>query len=343
MICYGRLSDESVDAILLDPVYRIMAIRINCAYDRNIDISLAAENKIREVAGMGLLDLIFGKQKKNTAKLKPAAKWRDEPTEEEKKELEMLLNLMKSKARDCIVYTITDEPGNLFDSKIGGPYYLPLDLDVPEADGIKLSLLAQINMETQPCLPGFPKKGLLQFFAEDDDSIGLAAAVDAENRVAVRYIEHLPESGEIRTVEETPKNFPFDGTKSYRLVPHAAKSLPSCSANEYEKILKENVPELLEELSWGTGFISDYLNEAFFESMSALPEFVISGTMMGGYPDFAQWDPRKDDQYDTLLFQLDSDMKHVCWGDCGVANFFISRENLEKLDFSDVLYNWDCG
>ena len=32
----------------------------------------------------------------------------------------------------------------------------------------------------------------------------------------------------------------------------------------------------------------------------------------------------------------------ILWGDCGVANFFISRTDLEKLDFSRVLYNWDC-
>ena len=32
----------------------------------------------------------------------------------------------------------------------------------------------------------------------------------------------------------------------------------------------------------------------------------------------------------------------ILWGDCGVANFFIPRANLERLDFSQVLYNWDC-
>jgi len=31
------------------------------------------------------------------------------------------------------------------------------------------------------------------------------------------------------------------------------------------------------------------------------------------------------------------------WGDCGVGNFFINIEDLKNLDFSDVLYNWDCG
>ena len=29
------------------------------------------------------------------------------------------------------------------------------------------------------------------------------------------------------------------------------------------------------------------------------------------------------------------------WGDAGVGHFFIDREALKLLDFSDVLYYWD--
>ena len=75
------------------------------------------------------------------------------------------------------------------------------------------------------------------------------------------------------------------------------------------------------------------------------------GHKIGGFPDFTQWDPRdgeiKDSEnYDFLLFQLDSDYDgahtNVIWGDSGIGNFFISSEKLRRLDFSDVLYNWDC-
>lgn len=68
-----------------------------------------------------------------------------------------------------------------------------------------------------------------------------------------------------------------------------------------------------------------------------------------GYPYFTQGDPREyrdDNYYDTLLFQMDSEMQekrdYVLWGDCGVANFFINREALKNPDFSKVMYNWDC-
>lgn len=31
------------------------------------------------------------------------------------------------------------------------------------------------------------------------------------------------------------------------------------------------------------------------------------------------------------------------WGDMGVANFFIRREDLLRRDFSRVWYTWDCS
>ena len=34
---------------------------------------------------------------------------------------------------------------------------------------------------------------------------------------------------------------------------------------------------------------------------------------------------------------------NIMWADGGVANFFIKRSHLEKLDFTQVFYNWNCG
>lgn len=60
-----------------------------------------------------------------------------------------------------------------------------------------------------------------------------------------------------------------------------------------------------------------------------------------------QEDPR--DEYspcDFLLLQLDSEFGEgedkIMWGDAGICNFFINREKLKNLDFSEVMYNWDC-
>jgi len=71
------------------------------------------------------------------------------------------------------------------------------------------------------------------------------------------------------------------------------------------------------------------------------------GHKIGGYPYFTQNDPRNLETYKRekyiLLFQMDTDDgAGIMWGDCGVANFFISEQDLENKDFSRVLYNWDC-
>lgn len=44
-----------------------------------------------------------------------------------------------------------------------------------------------------------------------------------------------------------------------------------------------------------------------------------------------------------LLLQIDTDdALNIMWGDAGVANFFIREKDLINLDFSNVVYNWDC-
>ena len=65
---------------------------------------------------------------------------------------------------------------------------------------------------------------------------------------------------------------------------------------------------------------------------------------IGGYPHFNQQDPRDEDSpYTELLLQIDSDVTDIMWGDHSVANFFIKKEDLQKCNFEDVLYNWDCS
>ena len=83
----------------------------------------------------------------------------------------------------------------------------------------------------------------------------------------------------------------------------------------------------------------DALEDAFYETLTG------DGHKIGGYPFFTQDDPRAYGDYQqstVLLLQIDSVGDHIMWGDCGVGNFFITEEELQKKDFSKVLYNWDC-
>lgn len=45
--------------------------------------------------------------------------------------------------------------------------------------------------------------------------------------------------------------------------------------------------------------------------------------------------------YNTLLLQIDS-CKEFTWGDNGQVNIFINPKDLKNLDFSKVLWNFDC-
>ncbi len=90
------------------------------------------------------------------------------------------------------------------------------------------------------------------------------------------------------------------------------------------------------------------------------------GHKIGGSPIFLQGDPflecDEDADFDDpatitcsdwrkyiLLLQLDTDINEkdrytgkLMWGDSGVANFFITPEDLAKRDFSRVAFVFDC-
>ena len=73
-----------------------------------------------------------------------------------------------------------------------------------------------------------------------------------------------------------------------------------------------------------------------------------TGHKIGGYPYFIEYDPREENAPHTfLLLQIDIDNiegEEICWGNLGgVANFFISPEDLVACQFDNVLYNWDCS
>lgn len=68
------------------------------------------------------------------------------------------------------------------------------------------------------------------------------------------------------------------------------------------------------------------------------------GHKIGGYAYFTQSDPREHDdklKNDVLLLQIDTD-EEIMFGDSGVANFFINKEDLINKNFEKAYFNWDC-
>lgn len=108
----------------------------------------------------------------------------------------------------------------------------------------------------------------------------------------------------------------------------------------------EKFPSLKIEEEWPE--LED-LNIDVFNILEKELTALVSETQIGGYGYFTQWDPRTEDhlsEYNVVLLQIDTDYGAdeytIMWGDGGIGNFFIQEDKLKQLDFSSVLYNWDC-
>ena len=252
------------------------------------------------------------------------------------------------------------EPG-LTDSKMGGTPYLPRGEAWPEdSEGVPLQFLAQIDCTQLKDLPDFPHAGLLQFFIGTDDVYG----ADFDDQIAqlgyqVFYRETVDPSV---TPADVALPRPSDGRERYtplgdrpcRIVfgPPQTQELPE-GDRLFEKLFiqawNQRRPEKPLNSIWD--FYGLFPREERDYDIFTLESELKTGHRMDGYPFFTQNDPRSEDidyrEFDTLLFQLDSEMRDrrelVCWGDLGVGNFFIHRDALKRRDFSRVLYNWDCG
>lgn len=233
------------------------------------------------------------------------------------------MELYKDKeTRPCIRLELTSAKPSIFESKVGGVGYIPHDRSFPvDNDGNQLRLLAQIECEKVQ-LDEFPKKGLLQFWILNDEVYGL----DFDNPTVQNTFRviYYPEIDKTVTYEEIMSKYVQN---KYDIEEY---SMPVFSEYGIEFSEDRNV-----YMSWDN---DDYDNIA-----------ELGGNQLGGIPYFTQTDPREYEplqKYDYLLFQLDTcsvdGEDAVMWGDSGIGNFFIETEKLKKLDFSDVLYNWDC-
>ena len=233
----------------------------------------------------------------------------------------------------------------LTSSKAGGVGYLPKSEDYPvNEEGQPMTLLAQINFAEMPALPQYPETGILAFYIDCfDDLLGL----DFDNPMntdgfRVFYFENLNEDSYSR--EDVKALFvPFEAEELYSVVDQEMKMTGELST---QVLVNDSYPF---EQVYGVEFY-DYFEEAFGDDADAQMDKLFEennggGSHFGGYPYFTQEDPRKYDEdvtHTELLFQLDSDFTSIMWGDSGVGNFFISKEDLVKRDFSHVMYNWDC-
>lgn len=261
----------------------------------------------------------------------------------------------------ALKFSVAKEKTGLFDSKIGGTPYFPKDMEYPRGkknvfEGQPLTLLAQLNFDELPSIPDFPTKGILQFFIAADDLYGMSSdygegMTKQENFRVIYHETIITDVSKLLSADEIPKYsgdeecyLPFTG--EYKLITHEPEMMSSTAYdfrfNEtFVKCYNEFADEPIDDL-WE---LDEEICDKLFD-LDDTPDAVI-----GGYPVFAQDDPRFEESLadcDVLLFELDSvyDKEKdidIMWGDMGTGSFLISRDKLKALDFSRVLYNYDCG
>jgi uncharacterized protein YwqG len=232
------------------------------------------------------------------------------------------------------IYAKTDDTLRLTQSKFGGIPYLPEGTHYPSgSNGQPLFLLAQINFSELPAMDEFPKKGILQFYTADDSMYGLDLddPFDQSN-FRILYFADVDESSAQQNIEMPDfDNFPI-------LVSHALRfELTTAPVSPNDKAFDEYFGTPAFEFFDRFGNDKVEIRRAYARLAQG------NGHKLGGYAHFTQEDPRLVQEFEEaqLLLQIDSDHKDILWGDEGIANFFIHPEDLEDLEFSEVLYNWD--
>lgn len=262
------------------------------------------------------------------------------------KQLEKYKEEIEKTIKPVIRIKASKRETNLFESKFGGNPYLPKDTEHPKDEyGKHMFLLAQINFEEIPEYENMPKSGILQFYVSANDNVMGLDFDDLTNQKNFRVVYHqeivsdmnklVTDFSYFQIPEESHLPFEHEMALNYIL----DKEVVSIADYQFEPLLGDaiDLEEVVGENQWGEETIWD----VYAEKLSN------EGHKIGGYAHFTQEDPRGYDEdskeYSVLLLQIDTDDDNdIMWGDCGIGNFFIKKEDLKNLNFSNVIYTWDC-
>ena len=279
------------------------------------------------------------------------------------KAAEVVYDELKTAHNKEVIYIKAEKADDLSleESKFGGFPFVPLGGAIPtNAEGNQLALLAQINCAQLPENNMYPSDGWLQIWCLEDEMYGFwSDTIQPETNQKVLYIPAGTQGEPLERV-----------VAMYQ--PYVSEDCPVWFINEQGAIwgMRLSFTHGQQGITYSDGRFRDlFLDrwnkrypEQTVENFYDLPDEIFENVVdihdgsdcahqLGGYPYFTQYDPRYErdstelTKYTEVLFQIDSQFDtewDMCWGDAGVRNFFISREDLEALDFSDLLYNFDC-
>lgn len=300
-------------------------------------------NKFDQIFVMGLFDSWFKKKVENNGKGKDGLM--DLVDVSANLKLPRVIagywpEIEKMKLDTISIDTSAQEKLSINQSKFGDFPILPIGFKYPQdTSGKPMTLLAQINFSEMPALEGYPRSGYLQFYISAFDDVYGLDFDNPQNQENFRVLffeeddvtNYQTDFSFLNELEDSENLSPIP--KSYALKFSVKKEFIGMG-----DFRCENGPISPESLEANHPTYADDLKEYLFDHCSA------TGHKFGGYAYFTQQDPRIDqEQFKDylLLLQIDSD-DDIMWGDCGVANFFIHPDDLQRKDFSKVMYNWDC-
>ncbi len=245
-------------------------------------------------------------------------------------ELDLIIAEIKRRTAKKAVKLIFSAKENIspLESKLGGKPYWDVEMPYPrDSKGKTMPLLLQLSLSEININTSLPKRGMLQFFISDD--------MDCECRVVYhekinpdftlpKKINVMPNGGFSPVLKECKVS--FKETEDYIGVND--KNFDPVLHKAVKKVTKRDI----------TGDIFDNFSDGECDKLFRI--LTGAGSKLFGYPCFTQTDPREGSE--ILLLQIDSDDMLTMWGDYGVGNFFIDKDDLKNKDFSKVKYYWDC-
>ncbi|MEC4272976.1 DUF1963 domain-containing protein [Adlercreutzia sp. R25] len=286
---------------------------------------------------------------------------------------ELTLALAEFVARPSLRFGVGERVADEFPgSKIGGSPLLPFCSEWPcDGAGRPLALLAQVDCSDLAPLSGFPRSGLLQFFVRGDGAeFGLdeTGAYDAQDGFRVLYwAEGAEPLVPVAAPAGTEGRLPFKPRGCFRLRFAECASMQPATADDwrFDQLFTETWDRLMPDAPLRSFCRGPYDLPVLWRAFDFADDLMVldilevcpprgSREQVGGWPTFEQVDPRAWPdaeglkRYDTVLFQLGSSVDdravpHISWGDCGTGVFLINGDDLRHLDFSRVMYYWDCG
>ena len=275
------------------------------------------------------------------------------PTQAQIEQLVADLNAMTCREVIRIALSLADNLA-LTDSRLGGIPYIPQGGVLPtDVEGKPLFMLAQINCEKLPENTLYPKKGILQFWIAATEAPLYGLDYEAPCSNDFKRVIYYPDFGEALPIDDFINDYTFDN-----------ENLPFNSKRQFALHFKKDTESISLEERAATQLFFEKWNEAFSTHITTIDEFFDevpddiceeinayllkepTGHKIGGYPYFIEYDPREEnDPHTFLLLQIDIDNiegEEICWGNFGgIANFFISSEDLDNCKFDNIFFHWE--